>query len=359
MIKVAVVPERYGGVLSPCGTIRLSAFFDAIRAHGVGLEIRYLLAAELEHYRPDVIVWQRVALTEVKQVEALAALAARLGARLVYDLDDNLVDVAEHGEADAYRSMVAVVEASLAAADEVWVSTNELARRVAGIVRGSVHVMPNALDPGIWRAPVSAPRSPVAPFQLLYMGTRTHDEDFRMLAEGLDLLDERLPGSFELTMIGVRAQDDASIRWLKLLEPPLHVGASYPAFVHWFSGLSGFDLGLAPLMAGRFNDCKSSIKVLDYAALGLPAIASDVEAYRDTALVEGKSVLRVENSPLAWADRINSLMNHPEALASVREGSRVLVGAERFEDAVALRRDRLLKQYNTRSGLIDDGQLHQ
>lgn len=349
MIKVAVVPERYGGVLSPCGTIRLSAFFDAIRVRGVGIEVRYLLAAELERYRPDIIVWQRVALAEIEQVDVLAALAARLGARLVYDLDDNLIDVAEHGEADAYRGMVAVVEASLATAHEVWVSTHGLARRVAGIAGGSVHVMPNALDPEIWRTPVSALKNPAAPFQLLYMGTRTHDEDFRMLAEGLQLLDARLPGSFELTMIGVRAHDGAATRWLKSLNPPSYVGASYPAFVHWFSGLSGFDLGLAPLVAGRFNDCKSSIKVLDYAALGLPALASDVEAYRDVALVEGESAFRVENSPQAWADRIHALMNQPDALTVVRDGSRRLVGTERFEDAVVLRRDRLVEQYNTRN----------
>ena len=43
--------------------------------------------------------------------------------------------------------------------------------------------------------------------------------------------------------------------------------------------LAGYDFGLAPLVRGRFNDCKSGIKVLDYAALGLPTMASAVPAY--------------------------------------------------------------------------------
>jgi glycosyltransferase involved in cell wall biosynthesis len=41
-----------------------------------------------------------------------------------------------------------------------------------------------------------------------------------------------------------------------------------------------FDIGLAPLAHTQFNDSKSHIKALEYAALGIPVIASDELPYR-------------------------------------------------------------------------------
>jgi glycosyltransferase involved in cell wall biosynthesis len=360
MIRIAVVPERYGGVLSPCGSIRLSAFFDEIRRLGGQFDVRYLLLPELKRYRPDIVVWQRVALPALDQIEALSGFAAASGVRLIYDLDDNLIDIAKHGESDAYMKAVAAVEASLSLAHEVWVSTRKLAERVATLANGTVCVLPNALDPVLWQT--SIPKERVGgvsgPFRMLYMGTRTHDEDFKVLEAGLEQLNRVRPNSFELTMVGVCADDLGVHRWLRSLSPPAYVGASYPAFVHWFSRLEGFDLGLAPLLAGRFNDCKSSIKVLDYAALGIPTLASDVDAYRDDLLIEGHNVFRVKNSPDAWAERIHALMDEPDLLAEGKNNARRLVGRDRFLVAVEDRMARIIEQFEIRDGrtnVIQDG----
>lgn len=45
-----------------------------------------------------------------------------------------------------------------------------------------------------------------------------------------------------------------------------------------------FDIGLAPLAPIKFNRSKSHIKALEYAALGIPTIASDLPPYRDFVL---------------------------------------------------------------------------
>ena len=41
-----------------------------------------------------------------------------------------------------------------------------------------------------------------------------------------------------------------------------------------------FDIGVAPLAYNVFNRSKSDIKVLEYASLGIPAVASDVRPVR-------------------------------------------------------------------------------
>ena len=43
-----------------------------------------------------------------------------------------------------------------------------------------------------------------------------------------------------------------------------------------------FDIGLAPLRDSEFNRAKSNLRVLEYSALGIPTVASDVLPYRNT-----------------------------------------------------------------------------
>lgn len=343
-LRVAVVPERYGRVFSPCASIRLQPYFHAM-ALGGDIDVRYLLPAELARFAPDVVVWHRVAIADAGQREVLARLRDTRGTRLIFDLDDNLLDLEGHGERNVYEAMREAVEQAMALADEVWTSTPRLAARATLATHAVVKVLPNTLEPGLWGLDVPAPTLPAgkrrrAPLQLLYMGTRTHDADFRLLERALEELHARRPGSFQLSMVGVRAEADRSPPWLRALEVPAYVGASYPAFVAWFRGLAGFDLGVAPLLSTPFNDCKSPIKVLDYAAIGLPTLASAVPAYMDS-LQGGRDCLHARNEPEAWIDSIERLVADREALAQVASAAQALVAPGHFAEGVRLREQRI------------------
>jgi hypothetical protein len=351
-LRVAVVPERYGQVFSPCASIRLQPYFHAMSLDG-DTHVRYMLPGELRRFAPDVVVWHRVSIADREQLDLLDALRGARGTRLVFDLDDNLLDLEDHGERAVYEPMRAAVRESIALADEVWTSTPRLAVRAARATRAAVNVMPNALAPDLWsadaldarlRAHLPAP-SPAAwrgrkPLQLLYMGTRTHDHDFTIVEQALDRLHADQPGSFRLSMVGVRARKAASPAWLRTIQAPGHVGASYPAFVSWFRTLSGFDLGIAPLLASDFNDCKSPIKVLDYAAIGLPTLASAVPAYMDS-LRSGVDCLHAGNDPYKWAGALAALAADRSALPAITAAARDLVAPGAFDKGVALRRARV------------------
>jgi glycosyltransferase involved in cell wall biosynthesis len=70
--------------------------------------------------------------------------------------------------------------------------------------------------------------------------------------------------------------------------PLLKVDASRTRHTRWtadvwdyYAGVD-FDVGLAPLNPGNaFNRCKSHLKALEYAALGIPVVASHAEPYRE------------------------------------------------------------------------------
>lgn len=328
--RIAVIPERYGDILSPCGSIRLHAPFDAMRRAGVA-DVRFQIPDEIEAFAPDVVVWHRVAIRETKAIDALAKLARRMGARLVYDLDDHLLGMEDHPEKTVYMPMVAAVRASLAAADRVWCSTGRLASLVEGEATGTIEVMPNVLDPEVWELHEPRPARPDDPsLRVLYMGTRTHNEDFAFLAKVMERLHRRQPGLAQLHMIGVRTDDAQSAPWLRVHAIPGYVGASYPAFVHWLVRQPAFDLGVAPLVEAAFNSGKSPIKVLDYAALGIPALASRVPAYAGS-LRDGIDCVLADNQVDAWEQALLTLAADAGLRAALLSGASALVAPDVFE----------------------------
>lgn len=345
--RTAVVPERYGQVLSPCASIRIASFFESM-GHSHGMKVRFLLPEELKRYKPDLVVWHRISMPDMRSLDELENIARDLGTRLVYDLDDNLLDLDNHGEKGQYEPMTAIVRRSLTLAHQVWTSTPRLAQRLRTETEANIAVLPNALDPVLWHKRTSGTNDATGPLRTLYMGTRTHDKDFALIAEAFDMLHSENPGQYRLTLIGATTAQFNARPWLNLMDPPPHVGASYPAFVHWFKALQGFDLGLAPLLKGDFNDCKSSVKVLDYAALGLPTLASRVPAY-SYPLVDGTDCILTENSPEAWADGIRSLSVQRTKLNSIAVNASALVSESVFAAAKEARLQRLRLSAITRT----------
>jgi O-antigen biosynthesis protein len=228
----------------------------------------------------DICIVQRAAMASVAAVDRLVLTLGRMGAALVVDMDDAFAAIGpDHPEAAIYRPLNAAIERAIAAAAETWFSTAELARAYAQVAHRHA-IVPNAIDPRIWRD-WRHPRP--RPFEsdkvrMLYMGTRTHGADFAMIRPALDRLDEERRDRFELTIVGVASEIEGA-HWLRRASPPAEAIA-YPRFVRWLRGQGPFDAGLAPLVDTSFNRAKSDIKLLDYAALRLLPVVSDAPAYR-------------------------------------------------------------------------------
>ena len=228
----------------------------------------------------DVCIVQRTALPSVAAADALVDRLRAIGAALVVDVDDAFAAIGpDHPEAALYAPLNAALERAIAAADETWFSTAALADLYAHVAR-TAQVVPNAIDPRIWRD-WRNPRP--APFaggvtHMLYMGTHTHGADFALIRPALERLAAARPGAFDVTVIGI-APDIDHAPWLRRLSPP--AGAiAYPRFVRWLRDQGPFDIGLAPLADTPFNRAKSDIKLLDYAALGLLPVVAEGPAYR-------------------------------------------------------------------------------
>lgn len=70
--------------------------------------------------------------------------------------------------------------------------------------------------------------------------------------------------------------------------------------------LENFHVGLVPLVRNAFNEAKSYLKGLEYAAAGIPFIATPTEEYR---LLHSAGVGRLATTPDEWRDHATELLD--------------------------------------------------
>jgi hypothetical protein len=264
-------------------------------------------AKSVHTYDVDIIVTQRYALPDLEAADALAGHARRTGAVLVYDLDDDLLNIPrDHPDAAELQPRAEVVRRMLDVADAVWVSTQSLKQGVASI-RPDAVVIENRLDERIWTGSALPLLSWDDPVRILCMGTSTHNQDFAMIEPALARLKQEYGGRVVIDIIGM-TNNPGIAPGLNRIGPPPQAGRSYPGFVDWLTSVQPrWHIGLAPLLDTPFNHSKSSIKTMDYAAMGMTVLASDVPVYQGS-LADGPAGQLVQNDHLAWFEALDWLV---------------------------------------------------
>jgi GT2 family glycosyltransferase/glycosyltransferase involved in cell wall biosynthesis len=358
-ISVIVVPERLAnGALSPCAYIRLlqpldhPAIAEGIPERvdmgrageneagipgGIYMPIDMVMAEahEVSRLRADIVATQRYAIPDIATADALAARCRETGARLLYDLDDDLLHIPRnHPEASVLRPRAPVVARMLRHADAVWVSTPGLAEALRA-TQPAVRVVANGLDERLWGARPGDRGEVAYPVRLLFMGSATHSGDWQVVAGAMERVVALFGGGISFDMIGVVGAVTLPA-WVNRISPSKSGVASYPGFVNWITRQPAWDIGIAPLADTAFNLGKSAIKTFDYAALGLAVLASDVPAYRGSlcdgpgadaggagnAGADGVGGRLVANTEAAWFRALCDLINDAASRRRLAEGAR-------------------------------------
>ncbi|HBK05521.1 MAG TPA: hypothetical protein DDZ81_06600 [Acetobacteraceae bacterium] len=296
---IALMPERYDiGSPTPCAYIRLLQPLDH-PVSGGGARIVMTDEKSVFHYDTDIIITQRHALPDMATADALIAHAKRTGAALIYDLDDDLIGIpANHPDAAVLRPQARIVRRMLEKADTVWLSTERLKQSMASI-RPDALVIENRLDERIWTGAEPSQTFRDDPIRILCMGTNTHNRDFALIEPALARLKEAYGDRVAIDVLGMTAAPDIA-PGLNRIGPPIQASRSYPGFVNWLTAAQPrWHIGLAPLIDTPFNHSKSPIKTMDYAALGIAMLASDVPVYQGS-LADGIAGQLVANDPRAW-----------------------------------------------------------
>jgi processive 1,2-diacylglycerol beta-glucosyltransferase len=275
----------------------------------------------------EILVLQRlgsVAGTNA-EIEDLVWSLKNSGTKLLYDIDDNLLD--PHPDADSERTIAAhrrSVRLLLREADHVTVSTATLRDRVQHL-NPRVSLLPNALDERRLK------RAPAAPLggeglRIGYFGTFTHLRDLMGVAGSLRAAFSMLPHKATFVFCGI-SQDT---RILSLFDDVataevMPATGDYQSFIDAMLSRAPWDIGLAPLATGQFESTKSDIKFLEHAAFGVAGLYADHPAY---ATVQ-QGVTGMVAAPDAWADCILTLANDPALRARIVSASREYLLSQR------------------------------
>ncbi|HWB37326.1 MAG TPA: glycosyltransferase [Rugosimonospora sp.] len=218
--------------------------------------------------RYDTVVAQRT--SKPMTSRTWREIAASPNTRAVYELDDDFWSIPSESPAKKFFApeTLALIEANIAAADVVTVSTEPLADRVRAW-NPNVVVIPNYVDARL----LSLPRPEQAEDRVTigWGGSPTHSIDWKVAEREI----VRVVNSENARLAFVGSGFPAGmprdkLAWLPW-QPEINV---YYEHLAWT-----FDIGVAPLAHHEFNRSKSAIKVLEYMALGLPSVASDEAPY--------------------------------------------------------------------------------
>lgn len=215
---------------------------------------------------------------------------------LIYETDDNVFQVDNNLPNWKDETLIETSLECLKVADMVTVSTEPLAEHVRQH-NDRVAVIPNFIHEDLLK--IQRPKNDR--LTVCWAGGATHLQDLAMVQNPLNAALDAHPG-VDMHWIGVD--------YSPLLRRECRFTVWQSNIWDYYQTLDG-DLAIAPLRSTPFNDSRSSIKALEYAALGIPVVASNVEPYRNF-VVDGVTgyLARDEDE---WQTRITELINDEAA----------------------------------------------
>lgn len=267
----------------------------------------------------DLIVVQRPL---DNAMTAVIKQAKRQGIATIVEIDDDFSTVhtknVAHGAMLGKASGHQWVEQAASIADLVTVSTPQLAKYAR---HGRYSVLRNCVPDSIFDTLVQKSNQDLWP-RIGWTGTvQTHPNDLQETKGRLGplLMRNGLPfnvvgdGHDVARNLGLAKETDVfATGWVDL-----------DAYYQYVVGF--IDVGIVPLELSPFNQAKSALKGLEYAALGIPFVASPTREYE---LLEINGIGKTAKSPGDWAKHIQRMIDRPAETERIANEARDRIRAE-------------------------------
>lgn len=264
-------------------------------------------------------------LNEERGSEAWEKIARRNQHRLIIDVDDDVWNF--DPRTDSHRAWsddrLLRLQNNIACADLVTTPSDHLAD-ILSELNPNVAVLPNCVPAWLLKVRPFVPRR----FTMGYQGARQHAVDLQDIAMDIHAMfsrheKARLHIWGELDPVGWNRRQIMRTSW----------NADVPSYYRSLA----MSVGLGPLADIPFNYAKSAIRAVEYAALGIPAMLTDVPAYRPYVSSETGWLIPMGDR---WIDRLEWAYENRGEIAVMGQRARIAArnwtteaNAKKWEDA--------------------------
>lgn len=264
----------------------------------------------------QLVLFQRNFPEKLDDYVKVLRAAKSLSKPVVYDLDDLLINLPEsHPDriSGYFAQALLPILRALVDADLVTVTTPRIKEAISGY-NNNIVVLPNLFDEALWKFKSPKHSTSQEVVKIGYMGGDSHKADLEMLLPVLLELSKEVKEKIQFNFYGTRPpgllEDSENIEW-----KPTQT-YDYSQFAADFQGFEA-DIVIAPLEDNVFNRCKSGIKYLEYSALGVPGVYSNLPPYSEI-ISNGENGL-LATSLENWKQYLLHLINNPEARLKIAQ----------------------------------------
>lgn len=282
----------------------------------------------LPNEKIDVVVVQRQGFPgfTLKDAAELVQAIRKSGAKLVYDIDDDLLCTHPVRNVDELLNRLRPIVRFLAReADLIVCSTSTLKDRFASfeVPKG---VWQNAIDERMIISRKVTPKASKSRSRVVgYAGTPTHLPDLLSVTEDLRRTLVARDDSISLDFFGVADETQLTALFGEKMSATPKGTKGYRDYFKTMQKRLSWDVAIAPLHDNAFNRSKSDIKFLDYAVFGVPGVYSSSNAFktvknRETGMVADKGY---------FGEVLAELLDSPSLRTSISEAAYDYVRSER------------------------------
>jgi len=349
-LKVLLVVEES---IPQCLRYRVEQKIEQLEEQGIGahyISWKDEQNARMQIHNCHVVIFYRVpgfpgVLNIIESAKALKKI-------VIYDIDDLIFDrnkleekfsgqeklLSEHERrelfvgADLYRQALEKCNYALA-------STPSLANEMKRVLpKEKVFVHRNGLDETVSRYLTFKLRKLPRNFTSIFYGsgTKTHDADFRVVSSVLAKILSEKP-DVRLTIVGYLSLPEELFEYASQIDQ-IH----FLDLESYLEVLSQADINIAPLEKGIFADCKSEIKWLEAAVLGVPSVVTATQTYQE-CLKNGVNGMLADTAE-EWYEALNLLLGDRRLREVIGKNAMDVVNKEYSVSNQGYNLNRILKE---------------
>lgn len=199
----------------------------------------------------------------------------------------------------------------------VTVSTPQLAKEYFAY-NPNIYIVPNYLDKEKWDNPIH--KRIDGKIRIGWAGGNAHADDLKMISGVITKLVKEFKGKVIFETMGMTKNELHGVFPMQEF-PDQCPSCGYEGSIHHWPGeplenypmilaSKGWDIAIAPVIGNAFGNSKSDLKIKEYAAIGVPVVASPIAPYLEAS--KGNAQVVFAETFEEWYDKLKEMIKFPE-----------------------------------------------